>query len=251
MTEENDTSFGTTVCAFKFNGDETLFRIWESRTLALAEAKDFLSALTKVPDEPGLTADQYEDGEVLEVGPTGSDGIPPQSVRVRPCTTKEIRRYQARTAANTYLFSSCDGKAYALIEKHAGDPARAWSVLKDKYRSTDAEENYPMLSEKLSTSKLVEIERDPDLWFNDLDHLNSRLSRINSHFQLDELQLKAHIMNSMSKGYEPVVVKFRGELADISLDKLQKEVVLQYKWLLKNSKPESETVMNAKVNKRP
>ena len=251
MTEENDTSFGTTVRAFKFNGDETLFCIWESRTLALAEAKGFLSALTKVPDEPGLTADQYEDGEVSEVGPTGSDGIPPQSVRVRPCTTKEIRRYQARTAANTYLFSSCDGKAYALIEKHAGDPARAWSVLKDKYRSTDAEENYPMLSEKLSTSKLVEIERDPDLWFNDLDHLNSRLSLIKLHYQLDELQLKSHIMNSMSKGYEPVVVKFRGELADISLDKLQKEVVLQYKWLLKNSKPESETVMNANVNKRP
>ena len=208
MSEDADTSFGTTVRAFKFNGDETTFRIWESRTLALAEAKGFLSALTKIPDEPGITADQYEDGEVVEFGPPSSDGFSPQPMRTRPCTTKEIRRYQARTAANTYLFSSCDGKAYSLIERYAGDPARAWNVLKDKFRSTDAEENYPMLSEKLSTSKLVELERDPDLWFNDLDHLNARLARINLHYRLDDLQLKAHIMNSMSKGYEPVVVKF-------------------------------------------
>ena len=54
-----------------------------------------------------------------------------------------------------------------------------------------------MLSEKLSTSKLVESERDPDLWFNDLDHLNARLARINLHYRLDDLLLKAHIMNSI------------------------------------------------------
>ena len=72
-----------------------------------------------------------------------------------------------------------------IIKKNAGDLARAWSVLKDKYRSMDAEENYPMLSEKLRTSKLVEIERDSDLWFNDLDHLNSRLACINLQYCLD------------------------------------------------------------------
>jgi hypothetical protein len=55
----------------------------------------------------------------------------------------------------------------------------------------------------------------------------------------------------MSKGYDQVVVKFRGELADISLEKLQKEVGLQYKWLLKNDGPRSESVMNANANKRP
>ena len=62
MTDDIDTSFGTTVDAFKFDGDESTFRVWESRTLALAEAKGFLNALTKNPDTPGLTVDQYEDG---------------------------------------------------------------------------------------------------------------------------------------------------------------------------------------------
>ena len=41
MTDDIDTSFGTTVRAFKFDGDESTFRVWESRTLALAEAKGF------------------------------------------------------------------------------------------------------------------------------------------------------------------------------------------------------------------
>ena len=57
MTEEADTSYGTTIRAFKFDGDEANFRVWEGRTLALAEAKGFLTALTKV-SPPGLTPEE-------------------------------------------------------------------------------------------------------------------------------------------------------------------------------------------------
>ena len=124
-----------------------------------------------------------------------------------------------------------------MIERFAGDPAHAWEVLKEKYRSTDAEENFPALSEKLALCKLTETEKDPDLWFNDLDHLNTRLGRINDRYCLDELQLKSHLMTNMSRGYEPVIIKFRGELAETSLTKLQKEIVLQYKSLLAGQKP--------------
>ena len=115
--------------------------------MALAEAKGFLTALTKV-SPLGLTPEEYEDGEVVETSPSDS-GAPLQIIRTRPCTSKEIRKYQSRTAANTYLFSSCEGKAYASIDRFAGDPARFWEVLKDKYRSTDGEENLPVLLEKL------------------------------------------------------------------------------------------------------
>ena len=66
VVEDNDSSFGTAVRAFKFDGDELKFRIWKSQTLALAEANGFLTVLTKV-SEPGLTTEQYEDGEVVEV----------------------------------------------------------------------------------------------------------------------------------------------------------------------------------------
>jgi hypothetical protein len=40
--------------------------------------------------------------------------------------------------------------------------------------------------------------------------------------------MKTHIMTSMSSGYDSVVVKYRGELAETPLTKLRKEIGLQY-----------------------
>jgi hypothetical protein len=64
--------------------------------------------------------------------------------------------------------------------------------------------------------------------------------------------MKSHIMTSMSSGYDPVVLKYRGELAETPLVKLRKEITLQYKTLLKtgaNNKSESALVAN--VSKHP
>ncbi|KAI2490451.1 hypothetical protein MHU86_24138 [Fragilaria crotonensis] len=59
-------------------------------------------------------------------------------------------------------------------------------------------------------------------------------------------------MNAMSSGYDPVVVKFRGELAETSLTKLRKEIVLQYKSLVKvKGKSTSESALLANANKHP
>ncbi|KAI2493888.1 PIF1-like helicase [Fragilaria crotonensis] len=114
------------------------------------------------------------------------------------------------------------------------------------------EENYPDLAEAFSACKLVEVKKDPELWFNDLDHLNMRIGRINAKYEKDELQMKSHIMNSMLTGYDPVIVKFRGELADTTLTKLRKEIVLQCKSLLKvKGKSTSESALMANMNKHP
>ena len=43
-------------------------------------------------------------------------------------------------------------------------------------------------------------------------------------------------MTNMSRGYEPVIIKFRSKLAETLLTKLQKEIVLQYKSLLAGQK---------------
>ena len=108
------------------------------------------------------------------------------------------------------------------------------------------------MAEAFSACKLVEVKKDLELWFNDLDHLNMRIGRINAKYEKDELQMKSHIMNSMSTGYDPVIVKFRGELAETTLAKLRKEIVLQYKSLLKvKGKSTSESALMANVTKHP
>ena len=259
--EDSDSNFGTTVRAFAFNGDDTKFRSWEGKTLALASSKGFLLALTRAEATPGLTVEQYEYGEVEEpvrlatrapAEPAGVAGVtvaPP--VRTRATTSVENRKYLARAAAWTYLVASCTDKAYALIERADGDPHKAWTILQEKYCATDAEENYPELSEAFGKCKLSETKQDPELWFNDLDHLNMRIARINKKYELDDLQMKSHIMTSMSSGYDSVVVKYRGELAETPIVKLRKEIGLQYKTLLKTTKNKSESALVANVSKHP
>jgi hypothetical protein len=141
VTDDSESNFGTTVRAFAFNGDETKFRSWEGKTLALAGSKGFLLALTKAEARPGLTVEEYEYGEVEEpvrpatgapVAGTGVAGITAAPTTTRPTTSVENRKYLARAAAWTYLVASCTDKAYALIERAEGDPFKAWSILQEK-----------------------------------------------------------------------------------------------------------------------
>ncbi len=90
----------------------------------------------------------------------------------RPTTAADNRKYIAKAAAWTYLVASCTDKAYALIERCQGDPFKAWSILQEKYCAMDAEENHPELDQAFSNCKLVGAKKDPELWFNDLDHQN-------------------------------------------------------------------------------
>jgi hypothetical protein len=249
VADDSESNFGTTVRAFAFNGDETKFRSWEGKTRALAGSKGFLLALTKAEARPGLTVEEYEYGEVEEpVRPatgapaagTGVAGITAAPTTTRPTTSVENRKYLARAAAWTYLVASCTDKAYALIERAEGDPFKAWSILQEKYCATDAEENFPELSEAFANCKLNETKKDPELWFNDLDHFNMRIARINVRYEKDDLQMKSHIMTSMSSGYDPVVLKYHGELAETPLVKLRKEITLQYKTLLKTVQTTSQ-----------
>ena len=167
MEESKDPTFGATIRAFAFDGDETKFRAWEGKTLALASSKSFLLALTKAETTKGLTHEEFGDGKVTIPGvettnpDTGVATIAESTTR-EP-TKVENRKYIARAAAWTYLVASCTDKAYALIERCAGDPHKAWTILQEKYCSTDAEENYPDLAEAFSACKLSEVKRDPEL----------------------------------------------------------------------------------------
>jgi hypothetical protein len=133
MEESNkESTFGATIRAFAFDGDEAKFRAWEGKTLALASSKSFLLALTKAEVVKGLTAEEYENAEVEVPGveTTNPAGVSTTAASTtRPTTPLENRKYTARAAAWTYLVASCTNKAYALIERSAGNPFAAWTIL--------------------------------------------------------------------------------------------------------------------------
>ncbi len=125
--------------------------------------------------------------------------------------------------------------------------------LQEKYCATVAEENYPELDQAFSDCKLVGTKKDPELWFNDLDHLNMGLARINLKYEKDDLKMKSHMMTSMLNDDQSVIIKFRGDLNKTSLAKLHKEVVPQFKGLIKGSSggTGSESVLSANMSKHP
>lgn len=68
--------------------------------------------------------------------------------------------------------------------------------------------------------------KDPELWFNDMDHLNIRLRRITLKCKKDKLQMKSHMRS--------------------------KEVVLQFRTLVKaGGKTDSETFLASNVSTHP
>ena len=115
--------------------------------------------------------EQFEYGKVkvtlATVPTTGGAAV---AAVMRSTTAAENRKYLSRAAAWTYWVTSCTYKAYALIKRCEGDPFMAWPMLQEKYCATDAEENYPELDQGFSDRKLVVMQKDPELWFNDLDH---------------------------------------------------------------------------------
>ena len=80
-----------------------------------------------------------------------------------------------------------------------------------------------------------------------------RLARINLKYEKVDLQMKSHMMTSMSNDYQSVIIKFRGDLNGMSLAKLCKEVVLQYTALIKGGSggTGSESVLSANKSKHP
>ena len=47
------------------------------------------------------------------------------------------------------------------------------------------------------------------------------------------MQIKSHIICNLSHDYEPVIIKFRGQIANTPLEKIKKEISLHYDYLLK------------------
>ena len=230
VDKQSESGYGTTLCAFAFNGNKAKYPSWEAKTIALAGLKGFLLALTKTGIGRALTIKEYEYREV-EVPGMDATGGAFNTAMTHPTTAAENHKYLAKAAAWTYLVGSCTDKAYTLIERCKGDPFKVWSLHEE--RSTVLlmqQKNYPNLTQVFSDCKLVGIKKDPELSFNDLDHLNMmRLARINLKYEKDNLQMKSHMMTTMSNDCQSVMIKFRGGLNEMLFAKLRKRVVLQFK----------------------
>jgi hypothetical protein len=85
VNKQYESGYGTSVCAFAFDGDEVQYRSWEGKTLAFAGSKGFLLALTMESTGTALTVEEYKYGEV-EVPGMAMTGGAVSAPTTRPAT---------------------------------------------------------------------------------------------------------------------------------------------------------------------
>lgn len=170
MTKSDiDEETSTTLKVFKFSGkDRTKWREWKIKTLAYARRKGFSEAFTKKYDEDELKIE----ANILK-----------------------------RDLAIDYLISSLTESAFTKVtSKTTDDPCTAWSILHQAYERRE-EEDLESVQVELSNLKMSKTE-EPDDFYNKLLLINERLSKISDKYELDDLQMKIHLLAKLPEEYQ-------------------------------------------------
>ena len=166
---EIDDETSTTLKVFKFSGkDRTKWREWKIKTLAYARRKGFVEAFTKKYDKEDLKIDEN--------------------------VTK-------RDLAIDYLISSLTDSAFTKVtSKTTEDPYLAWNILNQAYERRE-EEDLESVQVELNNLKMEKHE-EPDDFYNKLLLINERLSKISEKYELDDLQMKIHLLAKLPDEYQ-------------------------------------------------
>lgn len=164
-----DEETSTTLKVFKFSGkDRAKWREWKIKTLAYARRKGFVEAFTKIYDDTDL---------------------------------KDEKKVKTRDLAIDYLISSLTDSAFTKVtSKTTEDPFIAWDILIQAYERRE-EEDLEAVQEELSNLKMGKHE-EPDDFYNKLLLINERLSKISAKYELDDLQMKIHLLSKLPDEYQ-------------------------------------------------
>ncbi len=168
-SEIDDETSTSTLKVFKFSGkDRSKWREWKIKTLAYARRKGFVEAFTKTYSEEELEADE---------------------------------NVMKRDLAIDYLISSLTDSAFTKVtSKTTEDPYQAWNILNQAYERRE-EEDLESVQVELSNLKMGKHE-EPDDFYNKLLLINERLSKISGKYELDDLQMKIHLLAKLPDEYQ-------------------------------------------------
>ena len=184
----------------KFDGDEEKWYKWSSKTLASAKLMGFKQVYLR--DMKPCSDTTYEE--------TSDEAI------------KKI--YEMNDWAYQHLLISVDGIAFGIVElaktddHEDGNAFLAWSNLLAFY-APKAKQDLIKLTGEFSNcvydGKLYTLEE----WFIKLELLQMKIKIIDASYAKQDMELVAHILNSLPKEYSEVVTNIEGSddltLADV------------------------------------
>ncbi|MGH3056290.1 MAG: hypothetical protein ACRDL7_15055, partial [Gaiellaceae bacterium] len=160
----------TTVKRIPFTGKQSDYNEWDAKTL---------SYLGEIGCDEANKNEDYMTG-VLE-NDTGDEAMKKKKINM--------------TAYNL-LIQSTTGVVFQIVQNANGDAFKARNEIRQKYEP-DEEQDLVELEAKFIACKMTNPKSDPDIWYNDLEHMNGRIGRINPSFKRSDSQMKAIILANM------------------------------------------------------
>ena len=108
---------------------------------------------------------------------------------------------------------SCSGIAFGLVNQAKtktlidGDAFMAWKNLAKRY-TPHSTSDLIQLSGEFNKCALEDSSSDPDLWFIELNLIQSRMISIDSSFEKKEMEVIAHMINKLPNKYSEVITPF-------------------------------------------
>jgi len=115
--------------------------------------------------------------------------------------------YQGDKTALGYLTRYLKGSPLLLI-KDCATTYEAWGILVKKYSVGNEDFDFDDLKDKRNDCKLT-IDKDPDVWFKELEVLNLKLNEIDPKYMEDGREIIARVNRQMCDEYEGVVKSFK------------------------------------------
>ena len=155
----------------KFDGNSSKmdFETYETRILAIGALKDGF------------------DTALLTDLPITSTTVPPDPII-------EVNQ-KLRRVAMGYLVLTLDGPPLKLV-RSCKNPYDAWKLLNDMYKPKTMDE-YARLNSQLENLELDDPYDDPEVWFSNIQKLNTRLSSIKASYGREDLQIISHILSKL------------------------------------------------------
>ena len=98
-----------------------------------------------------------------------------------------------------YLTLACQGLEFEQIIGNKSSH-KMWTALKDQYEPSEVDD-YLELTEKFMNCKIASKHENPEIWFQKLEHIRSRMGSIDPIYTKNDLEIKAFILTKLPKDY--------------------------------------------------
>jgi hypothetical protein len=187
-----------------FSGeDEDDWRVWNTKMLAYAQKKGYLTALTTV-----LDMDVEEEAEL-------------------------------NREAISDLTIACEGEAWEITQNMEQDDASAydmWQALKQEFQPEEIDD-YVDLTNRFKKCEMEDEKENPRTWIRRLQGINRRLGDIDPAHKHDDVEMIAEIFLKLPKSYSEFITSCnlrRGTAGNVTLIDMIKDLSRFYKRSVRN-----------------